>query len=103
MPDGLVLHASGRLDLESSVLFRQKLAHAFGSGVKHVVVELDDVTDLDVTGVGVLAGAARHLESHGGALVLRSPSPAVATVLRVNGLGHLVEQVPAQLSLLSAG
>jgi anti-anti-sigma factor len=101
MPDGLVLHPEGRLDLESSGPLRQRLAHAFASGVLNVVVELPDVTEIDVTGVAVLAGAARHLESQGGGLVLRGPQPLVATALRVNGLGALVE--PARRALMSAG
>ena len=101
MPDGLVLHPHGRLDLESSGPLRQQLAHAFGSGLRHVVVELDDVDGIDVTGIAVLAGAARHLEAQGGRLALRSPQPLVATALRVNGLAELV--APPQPALLSAG
>ena len=91
MPDGLVLHPRGRLDLESSGPLRQQLAHAFASGVRDLVVELDEVDAIDVTGIGVLAGASRHLAERGGSLVVRDPQPGIATALRVNGLTELID------------
>jgi len=101
MPDGLVLHPEGRLDLESSGPLRQRLAHAFALGLRDVVVELEDVTEIDATGLAVLSGAAKHLEAQGGALVLRGPQAPVATALRVNGLAELIAR--SEVALLSAG
>lgn len=95
MPDGLVLHPRGRLDLESSGPLRQRLAHAFASGLHDLVVELEDVEAVDPAGIGVLSGAARHLEQKGGRLVLRDPQPDVASVLRIYGLAALLETTPA--------
>jgi anti-anti-sigma factor len=86
-----VLHPRGRLDLESSGPLRQRLAHAFASGLLDLVIELDDVEAVDPAGMGVLSGAARHLQQQGGSLVLRDPQPDVASVLRVYGLGGLVD------------
>lgn len=87
----LVVRPSGRLDEDACGDLRCQLAAAFAAGVSRVVVDLSEVTALDQVGLGVLSGASRHLARKGGALVVhRAPAPLV-TVLRVNGLGHLLE------------
>lgn len=92
----VLLSPSGPLVEDTCGDLRCQLAAAFAAGVTQVVLDLAEVTALDTTGLGVLAGASRHLAGRGGALVVHRAHPALVTMLRVNGLGHLLEVAPAQ-------
>lgn len=87
----LLLRPTGPLDVDASVGLRQQLAAAFSSGVKSIAVDLSSVPVADLTGLGVLAGAARHLRRRGGLLVVTNAQPVLATMMRINGLAELLE------------
>lgn len=87
----LLLAPTGRLDADTCVTLRQQLAAAFAAGVRSLVVDLSGVTVADLTGLGVLSGAAKHLRKQGGGLVVSHCPDSIATSLRINGLGHLLE------------
>jgi anti-anti-sigma factor len=91
----LVLQPTGRLDAESCNGLRHQLAAAFAAGVTDVTVDLSQVSAADITGLGVLAGAARHLAKQGGSLVVAHPSGPALHALRINDLQHLVAPVAA--------
>ena len=77
--------------MDTCSTLRQQLAAAFAAGVTSVVVDLAGVTTCDLTGLGVLAGAAKHLRRRGGGLVVTHASDAIATSLRITGMGDLLE------------
>ncbi len=99
-PSTLHLEFSGPLCLDSSAGARHQIAAAFAAGVSDLVIDLADVTDVDPHGLGVLAGAARHLEGREGTLRLVGAAPWLATKLRVNDLGHLIASAPPRLRVL---
>jgi anti-sigma B factor antagonist len=92
---GLVLRPIGQLDGDSCGELRHQLGTAFAAGITSVVVDLAAVTSIDLTGVGVLAGASRHLRKQGGGLVVTHAPPGVATTLRINGLGDVLQIAPS--------
>lgn len=94
----VLLRPSGPLDAEACNTLRQQLASAFAVGVSSIVVDLSAVTECDVAGLQVLAGASRHLRRSGGLLVVVHASEDLARSLRINGLSELLE-VPASRSL----
>jgi anti-sigma B factor antagonist len=89
---GLVLTPTGRLDVDTCGRLRQQLAAAFASGITSVTVDLEEVTAIDTTGLGVLGGAAKHLTTHGGTFRLVGAQESVATSIRINGLGDLIDR-----------
>jgi anti-sigma B factor antagonist len=92
---GLVLRPRGALEGDTCSELRQQLGTAFAAGITSVVVDLAAVSSIDRTGIGVLAGAWRHLGKRGGGLAVTHASAAVATALRINGLGDLLQIVSA--------
>ena len=94
----MLLRPRGTLDVESCWILRQQLATAFSAGVSSIAVDLSAVSEVDVTGLQVLAGAARHLRKRNGAFAVTGASPAVAKQLRINGMAELLE-VPASTPL----
>jgi anti-sigma B factor antagonist len=81
---------AGEIDLTSlDVLSRaqeQALADASARGVPVVVVDLDRVTFLDSTGIGVLVAGYRHAAGDGLTFRLENPHGIVARVLDVAGV-----------------
>lgn len=94
----LLLRPTGALDGEACADLRQRLALAFAEGVTSIAVDLSCVTRIDISGLGVLGGAARHLRKRGGVLVVTHASAEIQRAMRVNGLSELLE-IPASPSL----
>lgn len=90
-PPALLLRPTGRLDADSCSELRQQLATAFSTGVQSLAVDLSAVTEVDLTGLQVISGAAKHLRRRDGLLVITKATPAVVKMLRVNGLAELLE------------
>ncbi len=94
------LQLTGALAAEASASARHQIAAAFAVGVTDLVIDLRDVVEVDPTGLGVLAGAARHLERRGGRVRLVGAPSWLASKLRVNGLGELISSAPPRLQVL---
>ena len=99
----LLLRPCGALEWDSCDDLRQQLATAFATGVRSIAVDLSSISRADLTGLQVLAGAARHLRKRGGALVVTSAPPQVTSLMRVNGMGDLLELPASQPLRVVAG
>jgi anti-anti-sigma factor len=82
-----VVLASGELDLAARDALRAALAPLTGT----VVVDLADVTFLDSSCIGVLAGAGQRLRDLGGDLQVRNPGDVPRRALEITGLGGMIE------------
>jgi anti-sigma B factor antagonist len=91
----LLLRPTGRLDADTCADLRRQLAAAFAAGVVSVAVDLGAVTAVDVSGLGVLAGAARHLRKRGGGFVVLHASATIVTTMRINGMSDLLDLPPS--------
>ena len=65
----------------------QLLQPSMGVGI--VILDLDEVSFIDSTGLGVLAASRQRVEREGGALVLRHPRPNTLKVLEITGLDRV--------------
>jgi anti-anti-sigma factor len=84
--DGTIaLCASGELDLAAAPLLRAHILDAFAQLPERVMVDLKDVTFLDVVCVGVLEQAAGTAGAHGIAFDIANASHEVRRVLGLTG------------------
>ena len=65
-------------------------------GVQSIAVDLSAITSADVTGLQVLAGAARHLRRKGGLLIVTGASAQVTSLIKINGMEDLLEVPSSQ-------
>ena len=77
-----VVVARGELDLACRDSLRGALSDLSGA----VVVDLEDVTFLDSSCIGVLAGAAQRLRDDHGDLRIRRPADVPRRALEITGL-----------------
>jgi len=79
--------ARGELDLACRDQLRDVLSDLSGA----VVVDLEDVTFLDSSCIGVLAGAAQRLHEDHGDLRIRRPGDIPRRALEITGLDGWID------------
>ena len=92
--DCIVVSPAGRIDSSTVASFMETLLAAIRNGSLPVVVDASDVTFMNSAGLRVLIIAQRDLVRRGQRLSLRSPRPALDTLLRVAGLDTLLAVEP---------
>ncbi|MDX2081750.1 MAG: STAS domain-containing protein [Terrimicrobiaceae bacterium] len=89
----VVLH--GRLDATWSPAVERALSGAVRAGHHRIEVEMASVDYISSAGLGVLLYAFKELSAIQGKFCVRCPSPQVADVLRLSGLGRILLQTTA--------
>jgi anti-sigma B factor antagonist len=82
------IRVSGELDLQAAPALKRALVTVIGEGHLDVVVDLTEVTFLDSTALGVLAGRYRELRARGGSIAVICNNPNVLETLEIAGVGH---------------
>ena len=86
-----VLHVSGEIDLATLPVFRDHLTRLADSNAGTTVyVDLDGVTVLDDTGLGMLLGATGRARHRGGDLVVVCTTPSLLERFSLTGLDRAV-------------
>jgi anti-sigma B factor antagonist len=89
--DTVSLAPAGDLDLATAPLVADHLeAVAAGGGVAHVLIDLQDVTFFDSTGVALLLGSWRRAERECWELTIINTPPEARCVLQMCGLLELL-------------
>jgi anti-sigma B factor antagonist len=86
----LVIKAEGDIDLRSAADLQEALLDALVEWPNRLIVDLADVTSIDLSGIDVLIGAHQRGRRDGTELVLQAPPPAVRRVLETTGVVDLV-------------
>ncbi len=87
---GTIVSLHGRLDVSASTDARLALAQAVDDGAGELVVDLSELSAVDVTGLGVLVGAHRRAQRAGRTLVLRDVPDPVGRLLFVTRLDRVL-------------
>jgi anti-sigma B factor antagonist len=89
--DLAVLAVGGELDYEVSPQLRVRLVRAIEAGRRRLVLDLSDVTFIDSTAIGVLAGAIARLdEAGGGSLAVVCTHEKVLQIFEITGLDSVI-------------
>jgi anti-sigma B factor antagonist len=89
--DLAVLAIGGELDYEVSPQLRVRLVRAIEAGTRRLVLDLSDVTFIDSTAIGVLAGAIARLdEAGGGSLAVVCTHENVLQIFEITGLDSVI-------------
>jgi anti-anti-sigma factor len=80
-PGVAVVAMRGRLDLLTAAAVKQQLIDAIAAGNRRLVVDLQDVTFMDSSGLGALIGGLKAARLQGGDLrIARTPDQARAVL-----------------------
>jgi anti-sigma B factor antagonist len=87
-----VIVARGEIDVATSPLLRSELASVLARGPQRVTLDLDGVTFVDSSGLGVLVGALKRLREGGGEqFAVLNAQDSVRKVFDITGLSPLFE------------
>jgi len=87
-PGYVLVAAAGEIDISTVPRLRGLLGTLTGG--ETVIVDLGQVSFIDATGLGALAGAAGRAAAAGGSLHVTAAPPRVRRLMAITGLDHLL-------------
>jgi len=81
-----VLAVSGEIDIATAPSLREKLHSLLAEGHLQLIIDLDEVTFLDSTALGVLVGVLKRARTEGGELRVVCNQPRVRKVFEITRL-----------------
>ncbi len=89
--DVLIVRLSGELDHHEAEVLRDKWKDMlYSNPVKHIILNLEDVSFMDSSGLGVVLGRYKEVIQLGGEMVVCSISPPVKRLFEMSGLFKIV-------------
>src|SRR5699024_442893 len=101
----LFISLTGELEHHEANILRESWQNKLREGpVKHVILNLEEVSFMDSSGIGVLLGRYKEILELGGELVVCSVSPAIKRILEMSGMFKIVRlESNEEFALLSLG
>lgn len=89
--DVLIVRLAGELDHHEAENLRDEWKEKmYSSGIKHVIVNLGDISFMDSSGLGVMLGRYKETLQLGGEMVVCNISPAIERLFEMSGLFKIV-------------
>ena len=88
-PGFAIVTVGGEIDIATATRLREKLAELTASGCP-LVADLDQVSFIDATGLGALAGAARDAAAQGASMYVVCSRAQTRRLFRVTGLDRQI-------------
>jgi len=89
--DVLVVRLSGELDHHEAESLRDEWKDMiYNNPVKHIILNLESVTFMDSSGLGVVLGRYKEVMQLGGEMVICSISPPVKRLFEMSGLFKII-------------
>jgi anti-sigma B factor antagonist len=98
----LVAALSGRLDSARAPAVREQLLRMLRPSASQLVLDLSQVSHVDVAGLAVLVGTERRARLLGGSLRLAAARPAVSMAVHAAGLDWLLGGFPTVQAAVSS-
>lgn len=88
----IVFKLSGELDHHSAGEFKKwfEVEWERQEGARNLVINFENVTFMDSSGVGAIIGRYKQVNRKGGQVAICSPSKAVKKILEMSGLPRIV-------------
>jgi anti-sigma B factor antagonist len=101
--DLAILVVGGEVDFEVSPQLKARMMRAIKAGRRRLVLDLSDVTFIDSTAIGVIAGAVEKLdEAGGGSLAIVCTHEKVMQIFEITGLDGVITVHPSREEALAA-
>ena len=89
-----IVHVGGEIDVYTAPLLREALDKQVAAGRTDLVVDLEKVTFMDSTGLGVLVGRLKLVRGQNGTLRIVSAQERILKVFKITGLDKVFHIYP---------
>lgn len=96
-----VVTAAGEIDVYTAAELREVLVPISNTS-QAVVLDLEQVTFLDSTGLGVIIGALKRARAHDGSLVLVCTQERILAIFRLTGLTKVLPAYATTAAAIAA-
>jgi stage II sporulation protein AA (anti-sigma F factor antagonist) len=87
----VVVRTEGELDMLVAERLRQEVDEILSQkGVKNLILNLEKVTFIDSSGLGVIIGRYKKVSSTGGRMYIVGVQPQVEKILQFSGINRLI-------------
>lgn len=87
----LLVRLSGELDHHTAEELRTKITEIIdNTKIMHIVLNLENLTFMDSSGLGVILGRYKQIKNNGGEMVVCSISPSVKRLFEMSGLFKII-------------
>ena len=100
--DVTVVHVAGEIDVYTAPSLRERLDEHVSVGRVQLVVDLEGVSFMDSTGLGVLVGRLKLVRAQNGSLRLVCSSERILKVFAITGLDKVFQIFPTTDAALAA-
>ena len=87
----LIVRVAGELDHHFADEIRMRIdAEIMKPPVTNILFDFNNLSFMDSSGIGLILGRQRIMESFGGGVAVKNPSPSVRRIIQVAGLSRLI-------------
>lgn len=87
----LIARLKGELDSNTAVFLRRELEQQLSDwNIQHLVLNFQDLTFMDSTGLGVILGRYKQVKQRDGELVICATSTTIDKMLRLSGMYKII-------------
>lgn len=91
--DSLIIFLSGEIDQYAASNLKSKIdVEIEHSGKKNLIFDLTDVSLMDSSGIGLIVGRYKLINTFGGKLAVCGASGSISKMLELSGLRKIIEQ-----------
>lgn len=93
--NNLIVKLKGELDHHTSEEVRKKIDKYFnGSNVSNIIMDLNELTFMDSSGIGLIMGRYRNTVDKKGKLIIACENSTIKRILDMSGLLKIIELYP---------
>lgn len=94
--DFVSLNLKGEIDVYTSPKLKEKVIEEVEKGIKNLVINLQDVSYIDSTGLGILIGTLKRMKEREGKLYLIFSSARLNRIFEITGLNKIFIIYPSE-------
>ena len=92
----LIILIAGEIDHHTSQELRRQTESALEQmGGKNIIVGFQEVTFMDSSGIGVMIGRYKQIQSLGGRIAIACPNEKIEEIIHLSGLSRLLPSFPS--------